>query len=339
MNNENAKKAASEKAKNVLSAVARQQGPGGPHATVRLLSRNLAGNKSLTAPAFLNAPGTLGRRALMHAAHIGDFARLTQLLAGHANPNLADQRGFTPLIYAANAGHVPCVLALLQGGANPNLGDERGFTPLMHAVGKGHIPCIQVLLQGGADPNLAAHQGEGAQEFNDLAVRNGYTAVVLAALRGDAQIVGMLQEAGASLVLPNGRTVIRAACLGQHEIGDEDIKRLREVLHAGIPITPEDIEGAFHINEDNHGGGSPYQFPFIRVLMQGLIRQVPDREARLAVLTAANIPYGEGANDVVNNTIDNPEVVLQEPNQQMRQRKKRKSTRRRKPQKRRSTRK
>jgi len=329
MNNENAKRAATEKAKNVLAAVARQQGPGGPHATVRLLSRNLAGNRSLTAPAFLNAPGTLGRTSLMHAAHIGDITRLTQLLAGHANPNLADQRGFTPLIYAANAGHVPCVLALLQEGANPNLGDERGFTPLMHAVGKGHIPCIQVLLQGGADPNLAAHQGEGAQDFNDLAVRNGYTAVVVAALRGDAQIVGMLQEAGASLVLPNGRTVIQAACLGQHEIGEEDINRLGAVLNAGIPITPEDIEGAFNNNnqQDNHGGGSPHQFPFIRVLMQGLIRQVPDRDERLAILASAHVPEGRDAVNIVNNIGDPAH------------RKKRKNTRRRKAKRRRSTRK
>jgi len=149
----------------------------------------------------------------------------------------------------------------------------------------------------------------------------------------------MLQEAGASLVLPNGRTVIQAACLGKYEIDEHDINALRAILHAGIPITPEDIEGAFHNNEDNHGGGSPHQFPFIRVLMQGLIRQVPDREARLAVLTAANIPYGEGAYDLINNTIDNPEVVLQEPNQQMRQRKKRKSTKRRRSRRRRSTRK
>jgi len=329
MNNENAKRAATEKAKNVLAAVARQQGPGGPHATVRLLSRNLAGNRSLTAPAFLNAPGTLGRTSLMYAAHIGDLARLTQLLGGHANPNLADQRGFTPLIYAANAGHVPCVLALLQEGANPNLGDERGFTPLMHAVGKGHIPCIQVLLQGGADPNLAAHQGEGAQDFNDLAVRNGYTAVVVAALRGDAQIVGMLQEAGASLVLPNGRTVIQAACLGQHEIGEEDINRLGAVLNAGIPITPEDIEGAFNNNnqQDNHGGGSPHQFPFIRVLMQGLIRQVPDRDERLAILASAHVPEGRDAVNIVNNIGDPAH------------RKKRKNTRRRKAKRRRSTRK
>jgi hypothetical protein len=73
--------------------------------------------------------------------------------------------------------------------------------------------------------------------------------------------------------------------------------------------------------------------------MGGLIRQVPDREARLAVLTAANIPYGEGAYDLVNNTIDNPGVVLQEPNQQMRERKRRKSSRRARKTKRRSTRK
>jgi hypothetical protein len=316
----------SEKSKNVLTAVALQQGPGGINTTVRLLSRNLAGNRSLTAPAFLNAPGTLGRRPLMHAAHIGDVARLTQLLAGHANPNLADERGFTALTYAAHGGHVPCVLALLQGGANPNLGDERGFTPLMHAVGNGRIPCVQVLLQGGADPNLAAHQGEGAQDFNDLAVRNGYTAVVLAALRGDAQIVGMLQEAGASLVLPNGRTVIQAACLGQYEIGALDIDRLRAILNTGIPITPEDIEQAFHTNDDNEGG-SPHQFPFIRILMQGLIRQVPDRDERLAILAAAHLPEGRDAVNIVNNIGDPAH------------RKKRKNTKRRKAKRRRSTRK
>jgi len=285
----------SEKAKNVLAAVALQQGPGGINRTVRALSKNLAGNRSLTAPAFLNAPGAQGRTTLMYAAHIGDVARLTQLLAGHANPNVADNRGFTPLMYAVQAGHTPCVLALLQGGANPN---------------------------------LAAHLPEGEEPIFGVNIpeTNGYTPIVFAALRGDAQTVGILQQAGASLVLPNGRTVIQAACLANYEIDQQDILHLGAVLNAGIPIQPQDIEQAFHTNDDNQGG-SPHQFPFIRILMQGLIRQVPDRDERLAILAAAHLPEDQDAVNIVNNIGDPAH------------RKKRKNTKRRKAKRRRSTRK
>lgn len=319
-----------QRKKNVLTAVALQQGPGGINREVRALNRELSGYRPLIAPAFLNAPGTHGRTSLMYAAHTGDVARLNQLLEGHANPNLVDERGFNALIYAAHGGHVPCVLALLERGANPNLADRRGFTPLMHAVGSGRVPCVQVLLQRGANPNLAAHyppdEEEEGHNYNDLAVRNGYTAVVLAALRGEAQTVGMLQEAGASLVLPNGRTVIQAACLGKYEIDDDDILRLRAVLNAGIAITPQDIEAAFHINDDDGGGGSPHQYPFIRVLMQGLIRQVPDRDERLAILLAANLAEGRDAVDIINNI---PGAEAQEMHQRRRKSRRRKSRSRR----------
>lgn len=283
--------------KNVLTAVALQQGPGGINRQVRGVNRQLSGYRPLIAPAFLNAPGAHGRTSLMYAAHTGDVARLNQLLAGHANPNLVDERGFTALMYAAAGGHVPCILALLQAGANPNLA--------------AHLPEGQEAVFGVNNPLL-----------------NGYTPIVFSALRGDAQAVQALQAAGASLVLPNGRTVIQAACLGNYEIVEDDIGALRAVLQAGIPINPQDIEAAFHTNDDD-GGGSPHQYPFIRVLMQGLIRQVPDRDQRLAILVAANLPEGRDAVDILNNIGNPPGADAQEMHQRRRKSRRRRRSRRR----------
>lgn len=285
-----------QRKKNVLAAVALQQGPGGINRQVRAVNRELSGYRPLIAPAFLNGQGQTGRTSLMYAAHTGDVARLNQLLAGHANPNLVDETGFTALMYAAAGGHVPCILALLQAGANPNLA--------------AHLPEGQEAVFGVNNPAL-----------------NGYTPIVFSALRGDAQAVQALQAAGASLVLPNGRTVIQAACLGNYEIVENDIGALRHVLQAGIPITPQDIEAAFHTNDDDNGGGSPFQYQFIRVLMQGLIHQVPDRDQRLAILVAANLPEGRDAVDILNNIGNPPGAAAQQMHERRRKSRRRKAKR------------
>ena len=46
------------------------------------------------------------------------------------------------------------VKALLAGKANPNLADERGVTPLMSAAKAGDEAIIKLLLEAGAKPDI-----------------------------------------------------------------------------------------------------------------------------------------------------------------------------------------
>jgi hypothetical protein len=263
-----------QRKKNALAIAALHLGPKGIGRNVRSLSRNLRGNASLIS---LNAVGKDGKTSLMYSANIGDIYTVRQLL---------DQ------------------------GVNSNLQDEQGMSALMYAARGKHLPCIQALLQAGADPNLAAHLPPEADFQGERAQLQGYTAIVFAGIRGDASIVAALEQAGASLILPNGTTVITAACLTGREIERSDIATLDALLRAGIRVQPMDVQEAFQGNFDDGGGGSPYQALFETNLMKGLIRQNPNRAARLAIITASGLPYGQPQYAILNDTVDNPEAVL-----------------------------
>ena len=51
---------------------------------------------------------------------------------------------------------------VLRSGADPNLRDERGWTPLMHAVNKGYRLLVPFLLGARADADLQAADGAPA---------------------------------------------------------------------------------------------------------------------------------------------------------------------------------
>jgi len=261
--------------RNALSIAALHLGPRNKAArNVRSLSRAFQGDESLIR---LNALGKDGKTSLMYAARKGDIHKVTFLLGYEINPNVQDNQGMTALMYAAHGGHLPCVEALLQGGANPN---------------------------------LAAHLPPEANFQGDRAQLQGYTAIVFAGIRGHTTTVAALEAAGASLILPNGKTIITTACLTGREIDDGDIIILNALLRAGIRVQPMDVREAFQGNFDDGGGGSPFQYPFEVRLMQGLIRQNQNRDARLAIITASGLPYGQEEYAILNNTVDNPEEVL-----------------------------
>jgi ankyrin repeat protein len=97
------------------------------------------------------------------AAHIGDLARVTELL--DADPSLANRPSDyvtyyacsgTPIRNAAAAGHLEIVKLLLDRGADPNLAEE-GIAPRGHALysaaTNGHFEIARLLLAHGALPN------------------------------------------------------------------------------------------------------------------------------------------------------------------------------------------
>ena len=94
-----------------------------------------------------------------------------------------DDQGRTALILAAAEGHTATVKTLIANGADVKNTDKHGKTALIWAAEWDHIPAVQALLENGADVN---HKG------ND-----GTTALVAAKAKGDAELVALLEKAGA----------------------------------------------------------------------------------------------------------------------------------------------
>ena len=65
----------------------------------------------------VNARDSQGRTALMLAAAIGQVNAVKELLAHHANPNIANANGVTPLRAAITNGQSRIVVILRQAGA------------------------------------------------------------------------------------------------------------------------------------------------------------------------------------------------------------------------------
>ena len=89
----------------------------------------------------------------LHAATLlRRLDRLQQLLDQGQDPNQSSSDAFktTPLHLAARSGSVSAAKALLCAKANPNAADNQGWTPIFEAVKKVHPHVLQTLLDAGA---------------------------------------------------------------------------------------------------------------------------------------------------------------------------------------------
>lgn len=105
-------------------------------------------------PSAWNMPPIIG------AARDGDVARLEQLLADGADPNVrAGVNAWTPLEHAIHKNQEGSVRVLLAHHADVNGRGGQGMTPLVMAAGYGYANIVTLLLEAGADPRLRAGNG------------------------------------------------------------------------------------------------------------------------------------------------------------------------------------
>lgn len=158
--------------------------------------------------------------ALHDAVEENNLANLQKYLSKGMDPNMGDENGWTPLNEAAEQGNVAMVEALLQARADPNLASPEGWTPLMPATEKGRVQVVPCLLRKGAHP-----------DFQD---RDGWTCIMEAAERKQIQILQQfVQVPNVNLngTSSEGKTALMVACIN----GDLEIVKL--LWHSGANHT------------------------------------------------------------------------------------------------------
>ena len=156
--------------------------------------------------------------ALHFGAANGYIGVIGELLAFHANIDLARKQAGPPLIVAVRYGHTDAAEYLLENNAKPNKTDGTGSTALHIAARIGQTDMIEMLLKHGANPNKRDNLDEtplftavracnvGAvcelldHNFNPATVnKDRQTALHVACQTGSADIVRKLIEFAVSL--------------------------------------------------------------------------------------------------------------------------------------------
>ena len=165
----------------------------------------------LWAGANAKAVTRLGITPLMLASENGNAAILERLLKDGADPNTATAGGETPLMTAVRTAKVDAVKVLLAHGANVNAHESaRGQTALMWAATEGRVSVVKLLLEAGAEiqarssspPPMAAMDADvGSPDMEPPAegAFGSMTALLLAARRGQLEVVRTLLDAGANV--------------------------------------------------------------------------------------------------------------------------------------------
>jgi ankyrin repeat protein len=128
--------------------------------------------------------------ALVQCVSEGDIHAVDLFMKSGFLPEARDKHGVPLLSLAVRAKHRGVVDLLLDAGAGLNsVSEDRGYSPLMDAVLNGSSELLELFLRRGADPNLAS--------------KDGQTAIVIAAGKGDVEAVRRLLDYGADPDLPD----------------------------------------------------------------------------------------------------------------------------------------
>lgn len=115
-----------------------------------------------------------GRQPLHRAVLDGDLTLTNSLLDEGADPNCADDNGYTPLHYAAQDLRCDIISLLLSCSANSNATDIHGNTPLWTATmnARGRFDALLLLLRAGADRHHKNRHGRSPYDMA-MTIRHG----------------------------------------------------------------------------------------------------------------------------------------------------------------------
>ena len=106
-----------------------------------------------------------GKTALLKASYAGHTEVVEELLKCGADPDTADDNGYTSLAFAASFCHHAVLHSLLRHSAEPDPKDTFGVTPLMHAATRGDADTLGALLQAGAHVDEVDVDGRSAVDY------------------------------------------------------------------------------------------------------------------------------------------------------------------------------
>ena len=198
------------------------------------------------------ANGANGYTPLLFAARAGDLRSVNALLEAGADINEVGLDGLSPLLLATVRGQAALALALLDRGANPNV-DTPGYTALHWAAGsweteltvtsitpdregeewttiaglrERRLELVKALLAHGANVNAKITRTPprvGSSKNPQLPELEGATALIVAAVAGDVEVMKTLVAAGADAHIrtkQNATALMAAAGMGR-VIGEE----------------------------------------------------------------------------------------------------------------------
>ncbi|MBR6402609.1 MAG: ankyrin repeat domain-containing protein [Eubacterium sp.] len=93
---------------------------------------------------------------IAHINMCNDKEKLYKELYKIKNPNFQDLHGTSYLHVACQAHSIEAISILLEIGADPNINDNRGFSPVMSALGvldDNNIKILEIMLNNGLDLN------------------------------------------------------------------------------------------------------------------------------------------------------------------------------------------
>jgi ankyrin repeat protein len=250
-----------------------------------------------------------GMTPLLYAAREGrvDAARL--LLAGGANPELAEANDIRPLVMALTNNQLDVARLLIEAGANVDAADWFGRSPLWAAVDvrnqevndgardngidrEAALALIDALLSRGADPNPRIREVTpvrfhvltlGAFTWVDF---TGETPFIRAAISGDVTVMKRLLAKGADPHLSTfqGTSALMAAA-GINWVVSQTWTESPEQLLEAVKLC---VELGLDVNQTNsmglqavHGAANRGSNDIIRFLAgHGAQLETPDRENR-----------------------------------------------------------
>jgi ankyrin repeat protein len=255
----------------VILALAAALQAAGPNLSDQFYSAIRADDKAavaklLSSGADINTHDGRGATPLMYAAAVGSPEMMRQLLAAGADVNAKNNFDATALMWCGN--QLEKVRLLVDKGADVNARSKAGQTPLqIAAMHDGNIEVVRLLLKKGADVKGGASGAMiAAADANDTATvkflldhgadvkaknAGGFTALINAAMNGNAELVKLLLARGADVNAQSAPSFGRPVKNGPIAIGSltpllvsvttGSVETVRLLLDAGADVNVKDV--------------------------------------------------------------------------------------------------